>query len=68
MFLIVDVFSPAWDMTSNEVELAFRSGGSLLGASADLALMFGGITVGLLGLVTYERAYMGKHPGPLLAH
>jgi zinc transporter, ZIP family len=62
MFLIVDVFSHAWDLTSDEVKAAFNSAGSVANASTDLALMFGGITVGLLGLVLYERAYMGKRP------
>ncbi len=60
LFLIVDVFSNAWSMTSDAAASAFRSGGSVQAAATDLVLMFGGITLGLLGLVLYERSYMGK--------
>ncbi len=64
LFLIVDVFSHAWDLTSSNAELAYLGGGSLATASVDLVLMFGGITLGLLGLVLYERSYMGKGEEP----
>ena len=60
LFLIVDVFSHAWDLTTESATAAFSSGGSVLAAASDLTLMFGGITLGLLGLVAYERSYMGK--------
>jgi ZIP family zinc transporter len=60
LFLIVDVFSHAWDQTTASAVSAFQGSGSLGGAAIDLGLMFGGITVGLLGLVVYERSYMGK--------
>jgi len=63
LFLIVDVFSHAWDLTTTSAVSAFREGGPLGTAAADLALMFGGITIGLLGLVAYERSYMGKGEG-----
>jgi zinc transporter, ZIP family len=61
MFLIVDVFSHAWDLTTESATLTL-SGGSVGQAATDLALMFGGITLGLIGLVLYERAYMGRRP------
>ncbi len=64
MFLIVDVFSHAWDLTTGAAVLAASSGGSAWNAIGDLALMFGGITIGLLGLVVYERSYLGKREGP----
>ena len=60
LFLIVDVFSHAWDLTTASAVSAFRGSGSAGIAVTDLALMFGGITLGLLGLVVYERSYMGK--------
>ncbi len=60
LFLIVDVFSHAWDLTSQDAFAAFRGGGPAGTALAEVALMFGGITIGLLGLVLYERSYMGK--------
>lgn len=64
MFLIVDVFSHAWDLTTSTATAAFKGGGSAETAAADLALMFGGLTLGLLGLVAYERSYIGKtHEG-----
>lgn len=59
IFLIVDVFSHAWDLTTASATAAFK-GGSAQGAALDLAVMFGGLTIGLLGLVAYERSYMGK--------
>ncbi len=60
MFLIVDVFSHAWDQTTAAAVSASQGTGSTGEAVTDLALMFAGITVGLLGLVIYERSYMGK--------
>lgn len=63
MFLIVDVFSHAWDQTSAAAVSASQGTGSVGNALADLILMFGGITIGLLGLVIYERSYMGKGQG-----
>jgi zinc transporter, ZIP family len=60
LFLIVDVFSHAWDLTTTAATAAFEGAGSVADASTDVALMFGGITLGLLGLVVYERRYMGK--------
>jgi zinc transporter ZupT len=62
MFLIVDVFSHAWEYTSGVALAAFKGAGSTGEAATDLALMFGGLTLGLLGLVVYERRYMGKTP------
>lgn len=60
VFLIVDVFSHAWDLTTSDATAAFRGTGPVGTAATELALMFAGITVGLLGLVAYERRYMGK--------
>lgn len=64
MFLIVDVFSHAWDTTTSAAVAAYRGTGPMLDAAAYLILMFVGITIGLLGLVVYERSYIGKgHEG-----
>jgi ZIP family zinc transporter len=60
MFLIVDVFSHAWDTTTSAAQAAYNGTGSLGDALGYLLLMFGGITIGLLGLVAYERSYMGQ--------
>ena len=60
MFLIVDVFGHAWEQTTNDAVAAFSGSGSMGAAVTELALMFGGISLGLLGLVVYERNYMGK--------
>jgi ZIP family zinc transporter len=66
MFLIVDVFSHAWTQTTDDATAAFNGTGSTGTAAVELALMFGGITLGLLGLVLYERSYMGKgHEGAI---
>ena len=64
MFLIIDVFSHAWDLTTASAASAFQGSGSAQTAVADLVLMFGGLALGLLGLVAYERSYIGKsHEG-----
>ncbi len=62
MFLIVDVFAHAWDLTTASAVSAFQGSGSVSVGTAivEIALMFGGLTLGLLGLVLYERSYMGK--------
>lgn len=60
LFLIVDVFSHAWDLTTKDATAAFRGTGPMAAGATELVLMFGGITIGLLGLVFYERSYMGK--------
>jgi ZIP family zinc transporter len=60
MFLIVDVFGHAWGLTTGSAVSAFTGTGSVSSAASDLMLMFGGITVGLLGLVVYEKTYLGK--------
>ncbi len=60
MFLIVDVFSHAWDQTTAAALSASQGTGSTGSALSDLGLMFGGITLGLLGLVVYERSYIGR--------
>jgi ZIP family zinc transporter len=62
LFLIIDVFSHAWDSTTSEVTSAVQGTGSPSDAVAYLFLMFGGLAVGLLGLVYYEQRYVGNRP------
>ena len=65
MFLIVDVFSHAWDTTTSAAVAAYQGTGPVGEALTYLVLMFAGITLGLIGLVVYERSYMGKGQGPI---
>jgi ZIP family zinc transporter len=60
MFLIIDVFSHAWDLATASAASAFQGSGSVQTAVADMVLMFGGLALGLLGLAAYERSYIGK--------
>lgn len=67
LFLIVDVFGHAWDATTQTAVSAFRGEGSMGDAILYLILMFGGLTIGLLGLVFYERRFMGSAVGGVSA-
>ena len=60
IFLIIDVFSHAWEPTEESASDAFN-GKSLLGTAAiNLLAMFGGIGLGLLGLTFYESKFMKR--------
>ncbi|VVC05941.1 Zinc transporter ZupT [uncultured archaeon] len=60
IFLIIDVFSHAYETASNAATDAFSGKGSTGDAVIDLAAMFGGIAIGLIGLVYYETKVMTK--------
>lgn len=60
VFLIVDVFSQSWESTQKTVSEAFAGKSAVEGAIFDLLAMFGGLAIGLLGLVWYESKYMKK--------
>jgi ZIP family zinc transporter len=60
IFLIVDVFSHAWESVSTAASDAFSRKSPVATAVFDLLAMFGGLAIGLLGLVWYEGKYMGK--------
>ncbi|MBI3858658.1 MAG: ZIP family metal transporter [Thaumarchaeota archaeon] len=62
IFLIVDVFSHAWELTTDAATLAFLGLEPAGDAYVYLLMMFGGLTLGLLGLLLYERLYMGRRP------
>ncbi|HVP23641.1 MAG TPA: ZIP family metal transporter [Conexivisphaerales archaeon] len=63
VFLIVDVLDHAWGAASQAALDAFAGRASIGSAAADLLAVFGGIAVGLLGLVLYESRYMARGGG-----
>ncbi|MGA9169648.1 MAG: ZIP family metal transporter [Nitrososphaeraceae archaeon] len=60
VFLIIDVFSHAWESASTAASDAFAGKAPVGSALLDLLAMFGGLAIGLLGLVWYEGRYMKK--------
>jgi zinc transporter, ZIP family len=59
VFLIVDVFSHAWEPTADSVKAVFAGKSpSIYEALFNILAMFGGLAIGLLGLVFYESRYM----------
>jgi ZIP family zinc transporter len=61
-FLVIDVFSHAWNTATGVASTAFAGKGSGVDAAMDLIAVFGGLALGLLGLVAYEAKYMAKAP------
>ncbi len=60
VFLIIDVFSHAWQSTDDSVKQAFAGKSPTNDALFNTLAMFGGLATGLLGLVFYETRFM-KH-------
>ncbi len=60
VFLIIDVFSHGWETVSTAATSAAAGKGTVENAVIDLAALFGGIAIGLLGLVIYESKFMSK--------
>jgi len=60
VFLIIDVFGHAWDTASGVAAEAIVGKASTGTAFLDLLAVFGGIAIGLLGLVFYESKYMTR--------
>ncbi|MDE1860224.1 MAG: hypothetical protein KGH72_00725 [Candidatus Micrarchaeota archaeon] len=58
VFLVIDVFSHAWDATTNAVVSSFAGETPLASGIALLITMFIGIILGLIGLTVYESRYM----------
>jgi len=58
IFLIVDVLGTAWETTTSTASAAFAGTTPLFNAAIELAAMFGGLAIGLLGLTWYGRRYM----------
>jgi len=60
VFLIIDVFSHAWQSAEGSATAAFE-GKTYWGSTVlDLFALFGGIAIGLIGLVLYETKMMKK--------
>jgi zinc transporter, ZIP family len=62
VFLIIDVFSHAWESAEGAANDAIAGKSSLSNAIASLLAMFGGLGIGLLGLTWYESRYMRRRP------
>ena len=60
VFLIIDVFGHAWQSTEDTAKEAFAGHVSADDAILSLIAMFGGIALGLVGLVLYEAKMTGK--------
>lgn len=67
VFLIIDVFSHGYETASDTAGNAFNGKVPTVDAVIDLAAMFGGIAIGLLGLVLYETKVMTRRFPQLLS-
>jgi ZIP family zinc transporter len=67
VFLIIDVFSHGYESASDAASSAFAGKAPIGDAVIDLAAMFGGIAIGLLGLVLYEHRTMTKRVPKVLS-
>lgn len=54
IFLIIDVFSHAWESTESAAKDTFSGHAPMSDAVLALVAMFGGVAIGLIGLVLYE--------------
>ena len=61
IFLIIDVFSNAWQTAAQTSINAFSGTIPLASAIVVLAAMFGGVGISLLGLTWYGTRYMKRH-------
>jgi zinc transporter, ZIP family len=61
VFLIIDVFSHAYESASSAATSAFSGKTGTGVAIIDLVTMFGGIAIGLVGLVLYETKVMARN-------
>ena len=60
VFLVIDVFSHAWDTTTLAAINAFNGTAPISSGIYLLAALFVGIALGLIGLAFYENRFMGK--------
>lgn len=58
VFLIIDVFSHAWEFVGNVAQDTYSGKLSLVTGIPTILALFGGLAIGLLGLVFYESTYM----------
>ena len=61
VFLIIDVFGHAWDSVGNVAQDTFSGKVSVSTGVPTILALFGGLAIGLLGLVFYEERYMKKN-------
>lgn len=64
VFLIIDVFSHAWGSASDSASQAFAGKLPAADAMFDQIALFGGLALGVLSLIWYEKRYMRKAPPP----
>ena len=60
VFLIIDVFSHAWESAAKLQMMLLRVNRHYRSAIVSLLAMFGGLGIGLLGLRWYESRYMKR--------
>lgn len=60
VFLIIDVFGHAWESAEDITKEAIGGQGSISDSILSLIAMFGGVAIGLLGLVIYESRMFGR--------
>ena len=60
VFLIIDVFEHAWTTAEEAAKEAFEGNTSINDGILALIAMFGGVAIGLVGLVLYETKMTGK--------
>ena len=61
VFLIIDVFGHAWDSVGNVTKDTFSGKVAVSTGVSTILALFGGLAIGLLGLVFYEERYMKKN-------
>jgi zinc transporter, ZIP family len=61
VFLIIDVFGHAWDSVGNVAQDTFSGKVAISTGVSTILALFGGLAIGLLGLVFYEERYMKKN-------
>jgi zinc transporter, ZIP family len=60
VFLIIDVFGHAWDSAGDVAKDTFAGKVPFVTGVTTVAALFGGLAIGLLGLVFYESRYMSS--------
>ena len=60
VFLIIDVSSHAWESVGNVAQGTYSGKVSLVTGIPTILALFGGLAIGLLGLVLYENIYMSE--------
>ena len=58
VFLIIDVFGHAWNSAGDVAKDAFAGKVPFVTGVTTVAALFGGLAIGLLGLVLYESRYV----------